>query len=552
MEPLVSGRPPAGRTGWWWLALGAALVGTALRLWQWQLGTTFFIDELAVLHNLAGRPAGQLLGAPLAEAQVAPPLFLLVEKACLVVLGRSELALRLPALLASLAALLLMWSVAQRVLDERLVPLALLTFAVGFTFVYYSNQVKQYASDVALSLLVLELALRLRDAPPPGLRFWVGAALAGVIVPFYSQASVLVFAGCGAALVLLAFLDSGRPRLRATVAVVGTWAVGSGASLALAQATMQPTVRAFMHFFWREGLLPLNARLPADLASDMAERWANGLGWPHPASLWVAGTAVGVVLLWRQRREAALLLLAPWLVGVAAAMLQQFPLRMRLMDFLVPSMILFLFVGFQGAVRWAGRRSRPLGLSALALCAVPVVYSTTRHNLPPFCAENAKPLYASLARARRPADAVYAYYGAGQTLRWYGPQYGLRPASYRLGHCYRHLPGAERHYLAEVDAFRGRRVWLVMIHFDAYEGQVLSAYLDSIGRRGGRLVVPRQLPDEAIGFPVAYAQLYDLSDAKRAARFSAATFPLPPAPPRPADEICWSCYGPQVIADNRY
>lgn len=552
MKNLDPGSGPPGRTVWWWLALGAVLVGAALRLWQWRLGATFFIDELAVLHNLAVRPPGQLLGVPLAEAQVAPPLFLLVEKACLLVFGPSELSLRLPALLASLAALGLLWAVARRVLDERLVPLALLTFAVGFTFVYYSNQVKQYASDVALTLLVLEVALRLRDAPPPAPRFWVAAALAGVVVPFYSQACVLVFAGCGAALVLLAFLDAGRPRLRATAAVVGAWAVGSGASLAAAQATLQPTTRAFMHFFWREGMLPLNARLPVILAGDMAERWANGLGWPHPTSLWVAGTLVGAVLLWRQRRGMALLLLAPWLVGVVASALQQFPLRMRLMDFLVPIMILLLFVAFQEAVRWAGRRSRPLGRAVLALCAGPVLYSTTRHNLPPFCAEDAKTLYAQLARARRAGDAVYAYYGAGQTLRWYGPRYGLGPASYRLGHCYRHLPGAERHYLAEADAFRGRRVWLVMVHFDAYESQVLSAYLDSIGRRGSRFTVARELPDEAVGFPTVYAQLYDLSDAKRAARFSAATFPLPPAPPRPADEICWSCYGPQVIANNQY
>lgn len=542
----------AGRTVWWWLALGAVLVGAALRGWQWWLGTTFFIDELAVLHNLTARPLGQLLLGPLAEAQVAPPLFLLAEKACLVAFGTSERALRLPSLLASLAALLLLWTIARRVLDEPLVPLALLTFAVAFTFVYYSSQAKQYASDVAISLLVLELALRLRAAAPPSRRFGGVAAGAGLVLPFYSQASLMVFAGCGAALVLLASLDPGRPRLRATLAVVGAWAVGSGLSVALSLAILQPTTRAYMRFFWREGLLPLSAHLPVVFASELAERWANGLGWPHPTSIWVALTLLGAGLLWRQRGEVALLLLAPWLVSGLASVLQQFPLRARLMDFLVPSMILFLFVALQAAVRWARRRSRALAAALLALCAGPVLYATTRNNLPPYCAEDAQPLYEQLARVRRPHDAVYAYYGAGQTLRWYGPQYGLPPGSYRLGHCYRHVPGAERGYLAEADAFRGRRVWVVMVHFDEYEAQVLDAYLGSIGRRGRRLAVAWRMPDEAVGYPVVYAQLYDLSDAKRAARFSAATFPLPPSPPRQADEICWSCYGPQVIADNQY
>ncbi|WP_082773613.1 glycosyltransferase family 39 protein [Hymenobacter sp. PAMC 26628] len=541
----------AGRSGWWWLALGALLVGAGLRLWQWALGTTFFMDELAVLHNVATRSASQLVRQPLAEAQVAPPLFLLLEKACLTWLGHSEQALRLPALLASLAALPLLWAVARRVLDERVVPLVLLTVAVGFTFVFYSNQAKQYAGDVAAALLVLWLALRLRDAPGPPPRFRALAAAIGLVLPFYSQASLLVLSGCGGALVLLAALDAGRPRLHATGAVVAAWALGSGASLWLAQSLLRPIDRAFMHFFWREGFLPLTSRLPVVLAGELTERWANGLGWPHPAILWVVGGAVGAGLLWWQRREAALLLLAPWLLAAVASALRQFPLRMRLMDFLVPTLVIFLFAALQEVVRGAWRRGRPLGVAALVLCAAPIGYSTTRHNLPPFSVEDVEPLFAQLARVRRPTDAVYVYYGAGQALRWYGPRYGLGPGRAVLGHCYRHLPGAERHYLAEADAFRGRRVWLVMVHFDPYESQVLNAYLGSIGRRGPSLRVAQRMPDESVGYPVVYAQRYDLTDAKRAARFAASTFPLPPAPLRPANEICWSCYGPQVIGGGQ-
>jgi hypothetical protein len=542
--------PPvaAGWAGWQWLALGALLVGVALRVWQWQLATTFFMDELAVLHNVVTRTPSQLVSMPLAEAQVAPPLFVLAEKASLNLFGSSELSLRLPSLLASVGALLLFWAVARRVLAAPLVPLALLTFAVGFTFVYYSNQAKQYASDTAIGLLVLWLALRLRAVPRPPSRFWLLAGLTGLVLPLYSQASLMVFAGCGAVLVLLAYLEAGRPQLWPTLAVVGTWALGCGTSLALAQVTLRPVDRAYMHFFWQDGLLPLNAQFPKVFLSEITERWANGLGWPHPVIIWVVIMLLGLVLLWRQQRQVALLLLAPWLTSTVAAAAQQFPLRGRLMDFLVPSMVLFVFVAFQAGVHWAWQRSPALGIGLLAVCALPIIYSTTRHNLPPFVAENVKPLFAQLVRARQPGDAIYAYYGASQYLRWYGPQYGLKPGSYVLGHCYRHLPGAERNYLREVDALRGKRVWLLMNHFDTAEEQALVRYLGAIGRPGPRITVPWQFPDEAAGYPVAYAQLYDLTDTKRAARFSAATFPLPPSPTRAANEVCWSCYGPQAIA----
>ncbi len=538
------------RALWGWLALAAGLLGAGLRLWQWRLGTSFFLDELAVLHNLVTRPVAQLIGQPLADEQVTPPLFLLAEKACLGLLGRSELALRLPALLATLAALPLLWGVARRVLAPPLVPLALLAFAAGFTFIYYGSQVKQYAGDVAATLLVQWLALRLRAARPPTLRGWVGAALAGGLLPFYSHVSVLVLAGCGAALVLLAALDAGRPRLRATAAVVAVWAVSCGLGLLLSEAALTPTTRTFQHFFWHAGLLPLSPRLPLALAGALAERWANGLNWPHPASLWVAFTLFGAGCLWWRQREAALLLLAPWPVAVAASVAQQFPLSARLMDFLVPSLLLFFFAGVQTLAGWAARRSRPLGWGVLALSALPIGYSLA-HALPPYCAEDTRDLYAQLARARRPGEAVYAYYGAGQSLRWYGPRFGLGPATYRLGHCYRQQPGAVRQYLREVDAFRGRRVWVVLVHFNPLEAQALTRYLDSLGRRGPRLVARSQGPPVLLDYPLATAQLYDLTDARRAARFAAATFPLAPTPPIAPDESCWSCTGPQALTASR-
>ena len=535
------------RAIWGWLALAAGLLGAGLRLWQWQLGTSFFLDELAVLQSVVTRAPAQLVGRPLADIQVTPPLFLLTEKACLVLLGRSEQSLRLPALLTALAALPLLWAVARRVLAAPLALLALLTFAVGFTFIYYGAQVKQYSGDVAAGLLVQWLALRLRDARAPTLRFWVGAALAGLVLPFYSQVTLLVLAGCGAVLVLLAALDAGRPRLRATAGIVAVWAAGCGLSLLLGEAALTPTNRAFMNFFWHDGMLPLSPRLPLSFAGTLAERWANGLGWPHPASVWVGLALFGAGCLWGRQREAALLLLAPWLVAVGASVLQQFSLQGRLMDFLVPSLILLLFAGVQTLAGWAGRRSPPLGWGVLALSGLPILYSLSHHDLPPYYAEDAKGLYTQLARVRQPGEAVYAYYGAGQSLRWYGPQFGLGPATYRLGHCYRQQPEAARQYLREVDAFRGRRVWVVLVHANPPDAQALTQYLDSIGRRGPRLLAPSQGPFVILAYPLASAQLYDLTDARRAARFAAATFPLPPTPPAATDEACWSCYGPQVL-----
>ena len=86
---------------------------------------------------------------------MAPVGWLLAEKAAITVLGDGELALRLVPLLASLAALPLFAAVARRTLEPRAVVLSLALFALSPTVIFYAAQVKPYASDIAVALLLL-------------------------------------------------------------------------------------------------------------------------------------------------------------------------------------------------------------------------------------------------------------------------------------------------------------------------------------------------------------------------------------------------------------
>lgn len=531
---------PASRLAWW-LALGAFLVGVGLRVWQWALGTSFFIDELALVHNVATRSPGALVSQPLADAQVAPPLFLLAEKACLDVLGPSEQALRLPALLGSVLALLLLWRVAARLLDAWLVPPVLLAMGVGFTFVYYGSQAKPYASDAAASLLIFSMAHRLADAarslPRPLL---LGLALAGLVLPFYSYPAGLVLAGSGAVLLGLAGSPAGRPRRWATVAVVGTWAAGCLASLALARHLLAPDTHAYMQAFWQRGMLPPSPELPRVLYTTLVRTLRYNLYWPAPEALWLGAGAVGAGLLWRRQRPAAALLLAPWAVGTLAAAGQLFPLSERLLLYLLPSLVLLVFTGLQEVVRWGWHYARPLGAGLAAGCAVlPLSTSLVWQTLPPYYVEEVQPLLAWLARVRRPTDRVYAYYWAGQSLRWYGPRYGLAPGRYYLGHCFACTADPVGHLQRELATFRGQRVWVIKVSVYRQVDEALTAYLSQLGRPGPSYHVATRLPD---GFPSGThsVQLYDLTGSS----LQAGRAPQPAASNQPD---CWLCHAPVVF-----
>jgi hypothetical protein len=80
------------------------VVGLALRVWPYAANTSLFLDEILVASNITGLTLVELVTKPLALDQVAPGGFLFLEKLSVLVLGPSELALRLVPLLFSIGA----------------------------------------------------------------------------------------------------------------------------------------------------------------------------------------------------------------------------------------------------------------------------------------------------------------------------------------------------------------------------------------------------------------------------------------------------------------
>src|SRR4029453_15341079 len=98
--------------------------------------------------------------SPLHLGQAAPPGYLFLVQLTTSLLGISEPALRLPALVAGILMLPLAWLAARRVLPHRAALLALALLALSPLLIYYSNEVKPYAFDGMVAALLVYLALR--------------------------------------------------------------------------------------------------------------------------------------------------------------------------------------------------------------------------------------------------------------------------------------------------------------------------------------------------------------------------------------------------------
>jgi hypothetical protein len=507
------------------------VLGIAFRGWAYFSNVSLWLDELLVSRNILGLPLSHLLTKPLLLDQVAPRGFLLVEKLAVDTLGRNELALRFFPFLCSVVSVLLFHRLASRALGGWEPAFALALFSIGIPFIQYGVEVKQYIFDATAAMLFLDLALALRD-PGTTTKRLVLTGLAAFVIIWFSQASVVVMGGIGAALATEWLIDRDGRAARALLITIPLWAIASFVAVAAGLRSMTPSTREFMDDFWGTGFMPL----PFTLTGTLRWLWAQSLSlftdptllrYPLPL-LFVALSLLGIASLWRTRRDVALVLLGPFALAVLAAAAHQYPLRGRLMFYLAPGVLVAIAAGAEQLRRWAATLGRPLGsIVAAAALAPPIIAFGTGH--PPYEIENNRALYAYLQQRRQPGDVVHIFPLSRIGALYYGERYGLKLGEWRTSVCDRN---DTRAFVRDVDQYRGvRRLWLVAGGERPYRTArpAVRNYLATIGVRRDSLVLPSLNKEDM------YLDLYDLTDTVRLRSADAESFPVAPMPtdPRP-------------------
>jgi hypothetical protein len=507
------------------------LVGVLVRIWAYAANTALWLDEILLARNILGLSVAELLTQPLRLDQVAPRGFLLVEKLAVLAFGERELALRLFPFVCGIAALFLFRRLAERALGGLAVPFAVALFALGIPFIAYAVQVKQYMVDGAATILLLYVALGLRD-PATSARHLLLAGILGWIVIWFSQASVLVMGGIGVAFGVEWLLTRDRALARVLFLTMPLWATAAVVAIVAGFNSMTPSTREFMDDFWGPGFFPL----PLRSAAQLRWFWDQGMSvftdptllrYPWPALYLVLGL-VGVAATWIRRRDVALLLLGPVAVAFVAAIAQQYPFRGRLMFYLLPLFMLAIAAAAEWIGSVLGRAHPALGAATAVGLFVPPAFALAT-TLPPYEIEHTRTFLAYLQRNRQPGDVIYVFPNSRIGVLFYGPQYGLARGDWVTAVCDRN---DTRPYVRDVDRYRGaRRLWLLhngsRPYRSAYVG--VTQYLSTIGVR--RDIISRF----ALTRGQISLELYDLSDPNRLATANAETFPVPPmvTDPRP-------------------
>lgn len=355
---------------------GFVVLGLILRAARYFADLPLLSDEARLAANFVHGGFGDIVG-PLRYQQIAPIGYLAVEVAAVRIFGFSTWSLRLFAFCCSLASVLLFRHVAGKLLRGLPLLLSVAFFSAAWWPIAFAAEIKPYASDLLISLVLLSLALGWLRAPGRAGWLW-GLAGAASLAATLSFPAIFVTGGLILALAPIVWRQRG-PRIAIPFFIFAILPPAIFAAL-LPSYTLSPEVRAYMERYWadayppREGSIRLLAWL---IQIHTGNLFAYPAGCESGGSIiTAAGFFAGAFALWHRRQYALLAMgLAPLALNLGAAIPHRYPYgdQARTMQYAAPIVCLFAGLGLAtiiGRISRAAIRRRTSEALLLACAAV--------------------------------------------------------------------------------------------------------------------------------------------------------------------------------------
>lgn len=330
-----------------WLAFLAIAAGIFVRVAVYLQNRNLMIDEANVARNLYERGFAAL-AMPLSYEQYAPPVFLWITKCFTSLINYGEPALRLFPLLAGIASLFVLYRILKELQAGKAAWYAIALMAVGYIFIRYSSELKQYMGDVLVVLSLILLALRINITTTATRRFAVLWIIIGSLAVWASMPSVFVLAAIGCYYWLQ---GKGYKSFNTTVMLVGISAVWVLQFvfyyLTILKEQANSTYLQNFHMEYFLFATPGNK-------DELLHNWnvVNGLLNEAGGFTFLANTlhllfiAIAIIAAIRKKDNRILLIIIPLMAVVVAAALNQYSLIPRVALFTMPLMLILVAMGF--------------------------------------------------------------------------------------------------------------------------------------------------------------------------------------------------------------
>jgi hypothetical protein len=459
--------------------------GILVRLVQYLFNRSLWADEVTLALNIIHRSYAQLW-QPLDYQQGAPIGFLMVEKAITQLWGTHEYALRLWPLLSGLLALILLARLAQKLLAPSATVIAVGLFAMLPSLIFYASELKQYSSDVMITLLLMVLLwpeeLSIKSTPRARSQSLESAKLLleagiGAMAIWFSHPAIFVLAGMASSRLVIDWVKKRRIDW-ARLGVYLVWLVSFAMFYQVSLSAL--TSNQALLSSWSGGFPATPLHLPIIVILAFLSIYAGS--WFFLPNL--IASIIGGIALFRQDLR-GLWICSPIIMALVAASLHKFPFRGRLVLFAIPIFILLVAAGLDYLLRKTGWQQTLGMLLVLVIFLEPMVISGLNLVRPQQMGE-IKPVLSYMQTHWQATDLIYVFQRGVYQFQYYAPRYDFPPGRYILGvddldtqDGYSLSSAEKQRYTQDLQQLKGRdRVWFLCAHCHVKEeNDWLAQYL---------------------------------------------------------------------------
>lgn len=380
------------------------IVNLGILLWitNWLANRPFFIDEANVARNLFDRSFSGLF-APLDHQQYAPPLYLILTKACGEIFGYSEQALRIPSLLGGIITIFGITHASKYLELKGWILLLLLLLFANPTVLRFINEVKPYSLDMGVASLILCLAIK--DLAPSWK--WV---VVGTCVVWLSLPSVFVLCGVGITGIVV---NKGNK----TILWLGISFVWLVSFMVLYTSVLQKSVHSeYLKNFHGSYFfsLPFTKEFSYTKTIDLFLAQPRlAFGFTALAISW--GLLILLFALVKNKNRYTSLLILPLIIVTFASSLGYYSLIPRLMLFTLPGLWLLAAIGSSLLAKKINTKSYSNYVPILIWSLIVTSTNVARHYFTPMKFSDSKALSTSYDKSYSPilnniSIPVYDYY----------------------------------------------------------------------------------------------------------------------------------------------
>ncbi len=422
-------------------------LGIAIRLFHLFNNRSLWNDEMYLASSLVRMNLMELANSPLDYEQKAPLGFLWAVKLCVMVFGKSEMALRLFPLVCGIAALVLFRPVARHFLKPIAAMAAMGIMAFSPFIIYHAVEIKQYSTELLATVFLLWLYCRYGHQSNQ--RSLLIYGLLGAVTVWFSFSSVFILVGiAGGTCIYLAYKKKWA-FLWAAIIPFAMWAVSFGINYILFVKNHPAKEWLIEWFTLSHGFMPLPPKSFSDLGWFVHKlfgifNYPLGLSWfslppeQHPVARLLARMSVvpllllgvGLVAYWRTQKRHLLVFTLPIFLHLLASGVKAFPFMERLTFYLAPLVILFIARGVQSIAEYfTAKKVIPYVVVGLLLFGP--LFNTARQLVAPALFGDFKKSYDREAllfidQNFKKGDVVYVYWNNRVPYRYYKENYNLQ------------------------------------------------------------------------------------------------------------------------------